>query len=140
MTNHTFELTSEPANIEPLQQELQTILQALDMRPKLIYAVNLALGEWLENVIHHAYPEGGEHPIQVQCAVSECEAAITVRDSGRPFNPLEFPLLDTALATPGRLSAGQGIHLIRKLMDEVTYERREERNVLTMRKSFENRS
>ena len=58
-----------------------------------------------------------------------------VIDDGHAFNPLEAPTPDLSLAMENRPLGGLGIHLLRKLADGITYERRNGTNrvVLTKR-------
>jgi anti-sigma regulatory factor (Ser/Thr protein kinase) len=60
--------------------------------------------------------------------------AVEVEDDGRPFDPLQVPPPDLTLSLEQRPIGGLGIHLIRNLMDEVSYARRDGRNVLKMAK------
>jgi anti-sigma regulatory factor (Ser/Thr protein kinase) len=60
-----------------------------------------------------------------------------VVDDGLPFNPLEAEKPDTSLPLQDRGIGGLGIHLVVNLVDEVTYERRGEQNVITLTKNFD---
>jgi serine/threonine-protein kinase RsbW len=59
---------------------------------------------------------------------------VTLTDDGRPFDPLEMPAPDTTLTTQERRIGGLGIHLVRRIMDEVSYDRRADRNVMVLAK------
>jgi serine/threonine-protein kinase RsbW len=133
MEEYDFSLTNNATAIEPLQKELQTTLQAGGLRLHFISALNVALGEWLENVIQYAYPDGGTHRIEVQCRLSETELIVRVIDDGREFDPAHFP--DTSARASGEnVFAARGLHLIRNLMDHVGHERVNGRNVLVLTK------
>ena len=133
MEEYNFGLTNNAAAIEPLQKELQTTLQAGGLRLHFISALNVALGEWLENIIQYAYPDGGTHRIEVQCRVSELDLIVRVSDDGREFDPSHFP--DTsARASDENVFAARGLHLIRNLMDHVSHERVNGHNVLVLTK------
>ena len=77
----------------------------------------------------------------VECnkAVSDQPSAIrlifTVTDSGIPFDPTKKEEVDTTLSAEERPIGGLGIHLVRQIMDEVGYERVEDKNVLTLVKN-----
>jgi anti-sigma regulatory factor (Ser/Thr protein kinase) len=47
----------------------------------------------------------------------------TIEDSGKAFNPLDRPEVDTSVSLDNKPIGGLGIHMIRKLMDRVVYER-----------------
>jgi serine/threonine-protein kinase RsbW len=86
-----------------------------------IYAVELAVDEACANIIEHAYGEEGVGDILCTCHVNKDKLTITLRDSGKPFNPesVPEPKLDVPLEElqPG----GAGLFLMRKMMDEVEF-------------------
>lgn len=131
METHDFQLTNDPACIPPLQSRLQALLQASEIRPRFIAALNLAVGEWIENIIQHAYGDQASHPILVQCQITPGSVAVQVTDDGRRFNPCSVPEMDAsqAAATSG---SGRGIHLMRNLVDGVEYQWLNDRNVVRL--------
>ena len=137
MEEYNFTLTNDAAQIEPLQKDLEFTLKASGVRLHFIYALNIALGEWLENIIQHAHPGGGAHQIQVQCVVSEDDIRLRVTDDGREFDPIRLPDPDASPSGPD-VSAARGLHLIRHLMDAVRHERVNGQNVLVMTKLLRN--
>jgi anti-sigma regulatory factor (Ser/Thr protein kinase) len=60
--------------------------------------------------------------------------SLTVQDEGVPFNPLDAPAADDTAPIEERPIGGLGIHLVRKLMDEIAYAREGNRNRLVVRK------
>jgi len=131
-----FTLTNTPAGLETVQRRIQAVLQDGGIRLKVISAINLALGEWIENIIQHAYADGASHPISVHCRIGPAEIGLRVIDDGKPFNPCEYPAMELADVARQGVHTGRGIHLIRNLIDRVEYERLENRNVLTLTKVF----
>jgi anti-anti-sigma factor len=59
---------------------------------------------------------------------------VTISDNGPPFDPLAFADPDTALSVEEREIGGLGIHLVRQMMDEVSYQRRDGENVVVLAK------
>ena len=53
-------------------------------------------------------------------------------DSGIPFDPTQKAEVDITLSAEERAIGGLGIHLVRQLMDEVIYNREDDKNVLTL--------
>jgi serine/threonine-protein kinase RsbW len=128
MEEYQFTVGNDLAQIEPAQADLEAALKTSGIRLHVIYALNMALGEWLENVIRHAWPGGGAHSIDVVCQVLEDEIRLRVTDDGCEFDPTRA----TASAAASAENAPRGLHLIRSLMSELRHERANGRNVFTM--------
>ena len=93
--------------------------------------LELAVEEAVVNVCHYAFPAGDG---ELVVSVTGDGGAVTVelQDAGVAFDPLALDAPDTTLPIEQRQIGGLGVHLIRKLMDEVSYRREGGRNVLKM--------
>jgi len=94
--------------------------------------VSIVLDELLNNVISYAYEDDDEHSIEVDIELSGQRLVTTIRDDGVPFNPFGLGTPDTSAPMAEREIGGLGIHLVRSMMDEYLYERRINRNVVTL--------
>ncbi len=113
--------------------ESQAEQQGWDMGT--MYKVNLALEEVAINIISYGGQQGGPSPnIWVNITPTHQEISIQVSDDGKPFNPLTDapppPVIDEAsrFAPVG----GFGLHLVKNMMESVTYQHSQGRNHLTM--------
>jgi serine/threonine-protein kinase RsbW len=97
-------------------------------------SMNVALDELLTNTLSYGFPgrEIGEMTIEVELGTDRL--SVTVTDDGGPFDPLGMDAPDTAPSVEERPIGGLGIHLVRRMMDEVSYHRRADRNVVTLAK------
>jgi serine/threonine-protein kinase RsbW len=97
-------------------------------------SIHVALDEMLSNTLMHGFAgrEGGE--VTVETVLDTDRVCVTLTDDGRPFDPFAMAAPDTTLTTQARRIGGLGIHLVRHMMDEVTYHRRADRNVLVLAK------
>ena len=124
-------------------QQIPTLaewIEALGIPEELNMPVNLALEEAVTNVMLYAYPgKSGQVFVEfVRYPEKEAEKIIfTISDAGIPFDPTRQPPVDTSLSAEERAIGGLGIHLVNQLMDEVKYERVEDKNVLTLVKTVE---
>ena len=66
------------------------------------------------------------------CALSEGKATLRFSDNGRPYDPTEKPDPDTTLSAEDRDIGGLGIFMVKKIMDEVSYEYTDGLNILTL--------
>ena len=95
----------------------------------------VALDEVLSNVLRHGYGgREGEGRIEVAFSLRDGVIELTIADDAAPFNPLAVAAPDTTPLAEDRPLGGLGILFVKKLMDDVAYERREGRNRLTCRK------
>lgn len=96
--------------------------------------LNLALEEIVINAIQHGRPESPEGAIRVSLRFEDGDIVAAVADRGAPFNPLLAPEPDLSTDLEQRGLGGLGIHLARRLVSSMEYERREGQNYLTLRK------
>jgi anti-sigma regulatory factor (Ser/Thr protein kinase) len=112
-------------------QQIPTLpewLDALQLPEELTMPINLALEEAVTNVMLYAYP--GRHGSVLVEFVPPM--TFTITDSGIPFDPTQKEEADISLSAEEREIGGLGIHLVRQIMDEVLYERIDDKNVLTL--------
>ena len=104
--------------------------------PAVTARVGMAFDELLANTISYGYADGERHEIHVDVDVHSDHLTVVLSDDGVPFNPFTRKDPDTSLAIEEREIGGLGIHLVKNVMDEVSYERKVDRNVLTLVKRF----
>ena len=99
--------------------------------------LNLALEEWVANVINYAYPKGMRGHVEVTADVSDNVLTLVIKDHGAPFDPTQHAEVDIDAELDERAIGGLGIHLIRTIMDSVDYERTADGyNRLTLKKTL----
>lgn len=125
--NRISELPTLTAFIESCGEEWQ-------LRPEVVFNLQLALEECVTNVIMYAYPPEEQHTLQVTAELQKPELIFTIEDSGVPFDPTQVAEADTSLSAEERPIGGLGIYLVRQLMDAIEYRRDGDRNLLTLRK------
>ena len=97
--------------------------------------IDIALEELYVNIAHYAYPDGkGDAEISIE--VADGCAQLILSDSGIPYDPLSKPDPDVTLPADERAIGGLGIFMTKKLMDDISYEYKDGRNVLTIKKRF----
>ena len=94
--------------------------------------INLALEEAVTNVIMYAYPEGEEGELRLDAVIDDDSLKFILSDKGKEFDPTAKPEPDITLDVEKRPVGGLGIHLVRKIMDSVSYKRKDGKNILTM--------
>jgi serine/threonine-protein kinase RsbW len=128
--NQVGELEKVNAFIEEIGEELQ-----LDM--ELLMNLNLVMEEMVSNVIFYAYPEGKTADIELSAECNGRELTFVLSDKGREFDPTMKEDIDTSTDPQDRDLGGLGIYIVKNIMNEVTYQRLEGKNLLTMKKDLD---
>ena len=135
-TRRKLVLRNDIQQIPQLAEFILAIAEDKHLGRSLAMNLNLALEEAVTNVMLYAYPKDTEGLIDIEALLKENAIVFNVSDSGKPFDPTSAPEVDTTKDLEERKIGGLGIHLVRKIMDEVHYTREEGLNVLTMIKNI----
>ena len=106
---------------------------------KVLMQINIAIDELFSNIANYAYAESGsvgKATVRLRLEEDFSAVEITFIDNGIPYNPLEKADPDITLSIEERPIGGLGIFMVKKSMDDVSYEYRDGQNVLTIRKNF----
>jgi serine/threonine-protein kinase RsbW len=124
------------AGIKAALEALERLWAEQGLSRAVTWPVDVSLDEVLANVVRHGLEGRGDSArVDVELVLEQgdpprCE--VRVADDGPEFDPLGAPAPDTSLAIDERPIGGLGIELVRRLMDEVQYERRDGRNHLRL--------
>lgn len=110
-------------------------LENLGCPMKAAMSIKVALEELFVNIAQYAYPgEKGVAEIEVIAETGQSAVTVRVIDSGVRFDPLEKKDPDVSLSVGERAIGGLGIFMVKKMMDDVRYEYRDGKNIVTMTK------
>jgi serine/threonine-protein kinase RsbW len=106
-----------------------------------VWPFQIALDEMLSNIVDHGGPAKPKARtkagIDIEFRLDQGILELTIEDDAAAFDPLTAPVPDTKAPLESRPVGGLGIHLVRRLMDAVEYERKDGRNRLVCRKKIE---
>lgn len=123
--------------VDRLNTFVKAVFGQLQLDGKTAAGLRLALEETVVNVINYAYPAKEQGSVTILADSDRKELRFTVIDSGKPFDPTTVLEADTTLDAQERPIGGLGILLTRKLMDSISYTRRNGQNVLSLTKVIE---
>jgi serine/threonine-protein kinase RsbW len=104
------------------------------LAPEVLADMQVALDEVLKNLVDYAYSDDMAHEILLRFQVSDSMLEAVIEDDGVPFDPLTSPTPNLRMPLRERRVGGLGLHFVRNLMSEVTYDRVGNRNRLVLRK------
>ncbi len=120
-------------NLGSVTAFVEECLEELGCPMRVQMQMDVAVEEIFVNIAHYAYGEGtGEAVISVGAVENGIE--VEFRDRGTPFNPLEKADPDVTLAAADRGIGGLGIYMVKKSMDQMTYEYTDGQNILRIMK------
>jgi anti-sigma regulatory factor (Ser/Thr protein kinase) len=131
---YSFELRNDLSELETLCQHLNKFGQVTGLSEACITDINICLDELFTNTISYGFEDDLEHIIRFTIKLDNNVLTLNIEDDGIPFNPLEkkdpeipADLIDVRIG-------GLGIHIVRKLMNDIQYKRKRGKNKLTMMK------
>lgn len=98
-----------------------------------VFKMDLVLTELISNIISYAYPNPCESEIAIKCHYFSDNIKIEIEDSGVPFNLLAIPDIVLPSSLEEAEIGGLGIHLIRHYIDDGSYQRKNDKNIFSMR-------
>ena len=89
------------------------------------------------NISEYAYyPETGPATVRVEVTEEPISVIITFIDHGVPYDPLKQEDPDISLSAEERSIGGLGVFMVKKTIDEISYEYRDGKNILRIRKKM----
>lgn len=124
-------------NTDKVRAFIESYLEKTDCPPDVMMKIDLAVEELFVNVAHYAYGEdSGMAAIFIEVPENERKVTVTVEDGGIRFDPFGRPEVKTASSAKDQPIGGLGIHIVKKMMDKVSYEFKENRNIVTIEKAW----
>ena len=124
-------------NVPIATEFVEEIVDEHDGNMKAKMQICVAVDEIFANIAMYAYPDGnGEVTIKVDVTEKPKAVKITFIDKGIPYNPLEKSDPDVTLSAEEREIGGLGIYMVKKSMDEMSYENKDGMNILSMVKKI----
>ncbi len=113
---------------------LQNIADKAKLSNELLFDLEVVLEELISNIINYAYDDNSQHIIEIEISIG-VDLMIIIKDDGKEFNMLKIPPPENLNNTlKYRKEGGLGIHLVKALMDNVKYERKDNKNILILMK------
>lgn len=127
-----IKISNDLAEIDRVNQEFGAFIEQWEIPAALGYKFSVAFDELLNNTISYAYQDDNEHQIDIRVDFTGGRLVVTIEEDGMPYNPFSREAPDTSLSLEEREIGGLGVHLVRKLMEEVSYHRKIDTNVITL--------
>lgn len=124
-------------NLSKVQGFVDEQLEQLACPVKTQMQVDVAVEELFTNIAFYAYhPEIGSATVCVEVVEKPLAVVITFIDNGVPYDPLAKVDPDITLSAEEREIGGLGIYMVKKTMDDISYEYKNGQNILRIKKNI----
>lgn len=124
-------LRSSLDELERLATWVETMTQDAWLNSEQTFALQLCLEEAAANIVMYG-GTADDAAIVIQIAQSDGAMIATIEDSARPFDPTKVPPRAKPVSLAEARIGELGVHLIRHYSSQMHYERRDDRNRLTL--------
>jgi len=126
-------------NMDTVQSFISSRLENCPMKVQTQIAI--AVDEVFSNIANYAYVSDdtgnpGTGSVVVRVCVGD-EVKIEFEDNGKAYNPLDKEDPDITLGIDEREVGGLGIFMVKNIMDNVRYEHKDGKNILTLWKNLD---
>jgi len=135
---HRFQMSvgAHPGGVSAVSAAFAEFAESHGMSAGARRSVSVALDELLANALSHGRTGSDPCSMTVEVELDQEHVRVIITDDGPPFDPFGNDAPDTTLSVEQRPVGGLGLHLVRKLMDRVSYERRSDHNVVELVKQL----
>jgi sigma-B regulation protein RsbU (phosphoserine phosphatase) len=137
MPEVTVRIENDLSEIAKVDKELDELAERFGMPPAIAATFHIIFDDLLNNVISYGFDDEQRHFIDISLKLTANSLIVSIADDGVPFNPLDEATPDTNLSIEDRQIGGLGIHLVINMVDDISYRRTADKNVLTLTKSFQ---
>ena len=138
MAERILNIAEKTENLDQVLGFIDSFLEEQECDMKAMIQIDVAVEEMYVNIAHYAYGVEGGGDAEIRVELDELYGKRAVRitfiDSGIYYDPLAKEDPDITLGAEERPIGGLGIFMVKKSMDDVAYERKDERNYFTMKK------
>ena len=138
MAERILNIAAKTENLDQVLGFIDSFLEEQECDMKAMIQIDVAVEEMYVNIAHYAYGVEGGGDAEIRVELDELygkrAVCITFIDSGIYYDPLAKEDPDITLGAEERPIGGLGIFMVKKSMDDVAYERKDERNYFTMKK------
>lgn len=130
-------MKNEMSEVSRMRGFFFSVCREHDIDEETAKSLNLAIEEWVANVINYAYPKGTRGHMELTAEISGGLLTLVIKDHGIPFDPTGYDDIDVEAELDDRPIGGLGIYLVKTIMDTMAYRRTPDGyNVLTLTKKL----
>jgi PAS domain S-box-containing protein len=131
----SFTIINKIEEINTATEQFEKFCEKNGISFSVTQKINVVFDELLINIIMYGHKDELDHEIEIDVELKGNRLVVIITDDGIPFNPFSQSSPDTKLSFEERKIGGLGIHIVKNLMDEYTYKRNVNKNIITLVKN-----
>jgi sigma-B regulation protein RsbU (phosphoserine phosphatase) len=124
--------------IEQVNERFNSFADENNIPRDISRKMNTVFDEFINNIVSYAHKDENMHEIEIRVELTDNALTINIIDDGVPFDPFATKTPDTTLSIEDREIGGLGIHIVRNMMDSFNYQRKKEKNIVSLVKHLNN--
>ena len=133
---YSFELKNDLSELKTLCQNLNKFGLATGLSEAHIMDINICSDELFTNIVLYGFEDDIEHIIRFTISLDNNVLSLTIEDDGVAFNPLEKKDAEIPSDLGEIKIGGFGIHIVKRLMDDILYTRERGKNRVVLIKNL----
>ncbi len=136
-----YQFQTDYIYLEDIRRTINLDALSVGFSEEVASYIAMAVDEACTNLIRYSFNLDPNNQILIETQFDSKSFIIKIKDSGKPFNPTEVNEPDMLEYFKSFKRGGLGIHIIKKIMDEIIYipsDTKNSMNTLTLVKSLHN--
>lgn len=130
------EFAAKKDSLNEILEFVDSELEKVSAPMKVMTQMDVSIEEIFVNIASYAYSDNANASAEIGVEAFENQITVVFEDSGIPFDPLAKADPDITLSAEERGIGGLGIFMVKKFMDDVSYQRVDDKNILTILKKW----
>ncbi len=130
-------IKNDLTELENLSMQIDKFCNLQGISKRDTFKLNLVVDEVFTNIVSYGFSNQKEHLIRIDIQIIGDELTIRIEDDGMPFDPTAIPENDLGCSVENRPIGGLGLHLINRIMNQLSYSRVGNKNILILTKTLD---
>ncbi len=132
----SFNLRNNLADLKGFVQHLEVFALSQGLSKQNVLRINLCIEECFANIVSHGYQDNEDHWIEITLTSEDKKFIVCIEDDGISYNPTSTAAPDLTSPVEQKKIGGLGVHFMRHFMDDIKYQRYNNKNVLVLTKNI----
>lgn len=134
-TSYQKKVNASTQNLSAVRDFVSSHAREQGFSTQQVADIQLAVDEAYTNIIKHAYNNDASQKVLINLEFDGDKMIVTLTDHGIAFDVQKYKKPDLKKQIQRKKRGGMGVYLMRKLMDDVSYQVKNQKNILRMCKN-----